>query len=448
MLNKKETKETKPRVKHTNAMIKKLPKKNHRYYELDSESIGLRVHVELNGTKSFHLQRYVPKYKYSKRSKLGDFPDMSITEARKLAAKVKAANVQGKDPLLTKAALRKEKKLGDVVEEFKKKKLDVRTNKARAKSNIDDELGQIGAYIEGVSKRTDIIKVWKKYPDEINIKSKRLSEITTEDIFDYHGAISSKTTYTANRMVRLVRKYFNYAIRKGYYKGKNPASIPKNELNEEIKDHLDYYNTAHMKKIIKACEKLRKNPDKRVACNAILAALYCGGRPQSEVFNLTVDQIDLDKKLIHYKKSKVGQWSRTINKTMVKHLEYILDLRSKADPVQYYGSDDQRHRHLFPNCRFGQMRRTKRGLKPCKLKHIHEVRKLWKQIKKEAGVEDRDLKSLRHTFAVFCVSCGVSLRAIQKYLGHASIKTTEIYAAADPKFLEAEADKVSIGFAA
>jgi site-specific recombinase XerD len=33
-------------------------------------------------------------------------------------------------------------------------------------------------------------------------------------------------------------------------------------------------------------------------------------------------------------------------------------------------------------------------------------------------------------------------------LGHASIQTTEIYAAADPKFLEAEADKVSEGFAA
>ena len=445
MLNKKETK---PRVKHTNAMIKKLPKKNHRYYERDSESIGLRIHVELNGAKSFHLQRYVSKYKYSKRTKIGDFPDMSISEARKLAAKVKAANVQGKDPLLTKAALGKEKKLGDVVEEFKKKKLDIRTNKSRAKKNIDDELGQIGAYIEGTSKRTDIIKVWKKYTDEMNIKSKRLSEITSEDIFDYHGAISTKTTYTANRMVRLIRKYYNFASRKNYFKGKNPAAIPKKDLNEEIKDHLDYYNTANMKKIVKACEKMRKNPDKRVACNAILAALYCGGRPQSEVFNLTVDQIDLDKKLIHYKKSKVGQWSRPINKTMVNHLKYILDLRSNSDPVHYYGSEDQRHKHLFPNCRMGQMRRTKRGLKPCKLKHIHEVRKLWKQIKELAGVEDRDLKSLRHTFAVFCVSCGVSLRALQKMLGHASIQTTEIYAAADPEFLKAEADKVSIGFAA
>jgi len=445
MLNKKETK---PRVKHTNAMIKKLPKKNHRYYERDSECIGLRIHVELNGAKSFHLQRYVSKFKYSKRTKLGDFPDMSIAEARKLAAKVKAANVQGKDPLVTKAALKNEKKLGDVVDEYKKKKLDIRTNKARAKKSIYDELGQIGAYIEGTSKRTDIIKVWKKYPDEINIKSKSLSEITSEDIFDYHGAISSKTTYSANKMVRIIRKLFNYAIIKGYFAGKNPACASKKDLNEEIKDHLDYYSTVHMKKIIKAAEKLRKNPAKRVGCNGIIAALYCGGRPQSEVFNLTVDQIDLDKKLIHYKKTKVGQWSRPINKTMVNHLKYILELRSNGDPVHYFSKDDLRHKYLFPNCRMGQMRRTKRGLKPCKLKHIHEVRKLWKEIKKEAGVEDRDLKSLRHTFAVFCVSCGVSMRALQKMLGHASIQTTEIYAAADPKFLEAEADKVSVGFAA
>ena len=111
-------KEKQERKKYSNAMIKKLPQKNHRYYVLDSESIGLRIHVELNGAKSFHLQRYVSQFKYSKRTKLGDFPDMSISEARKLAAKVKAANVQGKDPLLAKAALQKEKKLGDVVEEW------------------------------------------------------------------------------------------------------------------------------------------------------------------------------------------------------------------------------------------------------------------------------------------------------------------------------------------
>tara|TARA_R110002020_G_scaffold277976_1_gene493390 strand:- start:6537 stop:7865 length:1329 start_codon:yes stop_codon:yes gene_type:complete len=435
------------RKKYTDAMIKKLHPKNQRYYLLDSECIGLRIYVQITGEKSFYLQRYISEYKYSKRTKIGDFPEMSITQARKLGAMIKADNVQGKDPILAKAARQKEKTLGDIVEEFEKKKLDAKTS-SRNKRNLDDEIGQIGAYIYGTSNDAGIQKLWKKYPDAMNIKSKRLSDITTEDIFEYHGAITSRTKYSANRMVRLIRKYYNYAMRKNYFIGKNPASMPKKELNVEEKDHYDYYNTKAMKKLITQLIKFRKKPEFRVPCNAILAALYCGGRPQSEVFNLTIDQIDLDKKLIHYKKSKVGQWSRPINDTMIEHLRYIIELRSNADPVHYYKKDDQRHKHLFPNWRMGQMRRTKRGLKPCKLKHIFEVRKLWKKIKEAAGVEDRDLKSLRHTFAVFSVSSGVSLRALQKMLGHATVQTTEIYAAADPEFLMNESEKISKAFAA
>jgi len=82
------------------------------------------------------------------------------------------------------------------------------------------------------------------------------------------------------------------------------------------------------------------------------------------------------------------------------------------------------------------------------LLHLKDVRKLYAEIKKDAGVEDRDLKALRHTFAVFCVSQGISLRVIQKYLGHKSIKTTEIYATATDEFVEAESNKVTAGYAA
>ena len=78
-------------------MIKKLPKKNQKYYVLDSEVIGLRIYVQITGEKSFYLQRYLKEFKYSKKSKIGDFPEMSISAARKLAALIKADNVQGKD---------------------------------------------------------------------------------------------------------------------------------------------------------------------------------------------------------------------------------------------------------------------------------------------------------------------------------------------------------------
>ena len=440
-------KEIQERVKFTNAKIEKLPRGNRKYYKLDSEIVGLRVVVHITGAKAFYLSRYIKQFGYSKTTKLGDFPEISVAEARNLAANIKADNVKGVDPIIAAQKRAQEKTLGDVLIEFTAKKLNHRSS-SRSRDNIRDEHYHIGAWLWGNSNDPKKIKLWQHHRKDLNIVKKQLSHINQEDIFDYHGAISILTKYSANRMVRLVRKYFNYAKRKGYFAGDNPASMPKKDLNEELKDHLDYYSTVSMKKLIAAAEKLSKQKEKRVGCLAIMASLYCGGRPQSEVFNLAVDQIDLDKKLIHYKKSKVGQWSRPINGKMVKHLKMILGKRSNADVALYYGTNDLRNKYLFPNSRYGQTRRTKKGLRACKLKHIFDVRKLWKEIIKSAGVETRDIKSLRHTFAVFSISCGVSIRALQRMLGHASVQTTEIYAATSKEFLLAESEKLTLGFEA
>ncbi len=241
---------------------------------------------------------------------------------------------------------------------------------------------------------------------------------------------------------------FNYAKGRSYFSGDNPAADFKDNFNDEIQDHTDYYSTEAMNKIIAAGLKLSKNGEKRVAALGVVAALLCGGRPPSEVFNLTTDMIDLKNKVIHYKKTKTKQWSRPITPRMVQHLQYIWDLRSNGDEYMYYSKDDLRHKYLFPNIRYGQMRRGKKGLRPCKLLHINEVRKVWKEIKAMASVEDRDLKSLRHTFAVFCVTQNIGLRVIQKYLGHKKIETTMIYAAATDSYVNSESEKTTAGYAA
>ena len=436
--------EKQERRKYTEAMIKKLLKKNQKYYVLDSEVIGLRIYVQVSGEKSFYLQRYLKEFKYSKKTKIGDWPEMSMSAARKLAALIKADNVQGKDPIVAATARAKEKTLGVVLDEYVEKRLNNRADKNKLKN----EKSLIDCWLYGDTNKTNILKLWKKHHDDLNIKSKRLSAITKEDVIDYHKAVTLETSYHANRMVMFVRKLFNYAKTRRYFTGENPASLFKENYNAEEKDHTDYYSTANMHKLIVAGLKLSKQHDKRVACYGIVAALLCGGRPQSEIFNLTVDQIDIENKCIHYKKSKTGQWTRPITPRMVEHLKLIIKHRSDADPVLYYSKGDLRHKYLFPNCRYGERRRGKRGLRPCKLLHINEVRKTWKLIKDAAGVEDRDLKSLRHTFAVFCVSKGISLRVIQKFLGHKRIETTMIYAAATDDFVNAESDKLAKGYAA
>jgi len=436
--------ETQSRQKYTEAMIKRLPKKNQKYYVLDSEVIGLRIYVQISGEKSFYLQRYLKEFKYSKKTKIGDFPEMSIKAARKLAAEIKSDNVQGKDPIVAAAARAKEKTFEIVLNEYVEKRLKNRTDKNKLKN----EQSNIDCWLLGNTNDVEILKLWKLHREDLNIKSKRMSSITKEDIIDYHKAVTIKTSYHANQMVKFIRKLFNYAKGRRYFTGDNPASMFKGNYNAEIKDHSDYYGSADMHKIILAALKLSKKHEKRVACYGILASLLCGGRPQSEIFNLTVDQIDIKNKCIHYRKSKVGQWTRPINPRMVAHLELIMKARSDADPVLYYPTGDLRNKYLFPNCRYGELRRGKRGLRPCKLLHINEVRKTWKLIKDAAGVTDRDLKSLRHTFAVFCVSSGVSLRVLQKYMGHKRIETTMIYAAATDDFVDAESDKLAKGYAA
>ena len=51
-------------------MIKKLPKKNQKYYVLDLEVINLRIYVQITGKKSLYLQRYIKEFKYSKKTKI------------------------------------------------------------------------------------------------------------------------------------------------------------------------------------------------------------------------------------------------------------------------------------------------------------------------------------------------------------------------------------------
>ena len=298
-------------------MISKLQKKNQKYYVLDSEVIGLRIYVQLSGEKSFYLQRYIKEFKYSKKTKIGDFPEMSITAARKLAALIKADNVQGKDPIVAAAERAEEKTLDDVLQEYLIKKHDPRSkNKHKQKA----EKSSIDAWLLGKTNDANILSIWKKNRDDVNIKSQQLSKINSETVLDYHSAITLKSSFVANRMVGVVRKLFNYAKAKGYFSGENPASKLRKKLNEEISDHLDYYSTDKMNKIIAATLKKSKVHSKRVACFAILASLFCGGRPQSEVMNLTTDMIDLKNKCIHYKKSKVGQWTRPITPRMMQHL--------------------------------------------------------------------------------------------------------------------------------
>jgi len=294
-------------------------------------------------------------------------------------------------------------------------------------------------------------KFWAANKSKLDIKSKKISEIDEDYLLEYFNCAKQRGKYGCNRLMGTIRMLINWEIRRKKYSGPNPVKIIKGEeflWSEEEKDHLDFYNTADMKSIIAAAEKLAKVKNNRVACYGILAALYCGGRPHSEVFNLTWDQIVWDRKVIHYTKTKTGGGNRPITDIMLAHLAKIKKERENKGTASrfYYPVGDPRHNYVFPNWMFGANKMTLRGVRKCKLKHIHEVKLMWKKIKEKAEVKSRDLKSLRHTFATYCVTIGIPLRTIQKYLMHKSIKTTEIYAAVSEDAIIIGNEKLTAGF--
>jgi integrase len=62
-----------------------------------------------------------------------------------------------------------------------------------------------------------------------------------------------------------------------------------------------------------------------------------------------------------------------------------------------------------------------------------------------AGVRKIRFHDLRHTFATTLAAAGVPLRTLQEYLGHADIKTTQIYAHYAPSAREVEALNEAFG---
>jgi integrase len=67
-----------------------------------------------------------------------------------------------------------------------------------------------------------------------------------------------------------------------------------------------------------------------------------------------------------------------------------------------------------------------------------KVSKRFKQACRDAGVRVVRFHDLRHTFATRLASTGQPIRAIQDFLGHADIKTTQIYAHYAPSAREVE----------
>lgn len=146
---------------------------------------------------------------------------------------------------------------------------------------------------------------------------------------------------------------------------------------------------------------------------AILALAYSSGLRVSEVVRLRHTDLDRDRGLLVVRGGK-GRKDRTtlLSSTALGLLDAWLPRRPRSE-------------WLFPGARRGRPLSTR------------SVQKVVARAARLAGIEKSVTPHvLRHSFATHLLEDGTDLRLIQELLGHASVRTTEIYTHVSRRHLE------------
>ncbi len=337
----------------------------------DSECVGLHLRVSIRGRKFFQH-----RYRCWGRKRcmtLGEYPHVSLQEARSRVGEQRAMLARDVDP----AEEREQKRSEPTLAEFAREHYMPHSRQHK--------------------------KTWQE--DEWKIERRlapalghlRLSAVTTRDVTAFHSAEKGRTSaVTANHHLTLIKRMFNLAIKWGFLERSPATGVEK----FKTPPHRERYLTKEeLPRFLTALDKL----EDREAAAALSLALYTGCR-RTEVMSLRWEQVRLDEGRLYLPQTKNGR-SRSVllNPRAGKVLE---ELKERA------GSDE----YLFPS-RSGT-----------KLPYRRDMRKTFANVCKAAGITGLRIHDLRHSFATLAIQGGASLYDVQKLLGHQDISMTQRYA--------------------
>lgn len=258
--------------------------------------------------------------------------------------------------------------------------------------------GQLRRYIatkrvEGLAEST-----LKRYAEQnlamIRFFGKPLYEITTYDLRFYlsyrrqQGKVSNRTL---DGMRRCFSSFFSWLSAEGLI-GRNPcAALSQIKYRKTVKKP---YSAIEMERLRQACENIRDL--------AMLDFLYSTGCRVSEVARLDIADIDFDR--LECVVLGKGNKERTVYLSPVAamHLREYLDARRDMSQALFAGKGGKRL-------------------------HKNGIEALLKRIGKAAGVEDVHPHRYRRTLATNLLDRGMNIQDVAAILGHADLKTTQVY---------------------
>jgi integrase len=372
--------------KLTKSTVEKLTPANADYIVWDADLPGFGVRVKPSGVKSYVVQYRNRQTGASRRKTIGQHgPLLTFHQAHERARITLADALKGNDPIADDQAIRTAPTMRDLAGDYLEQHA---IPKKRPRSVAND--------------RSMINRILLP-----RLGSKKVSAVQSREIQAIHVAMKD-TPHQANRVLALASKMFSLAINWGW-RSDNPVKCIE-RYQEEGRER--WLSNDELSQLLGA---LLAHPNQRAA-NAVRFQLLTGAR-MGEVLATRWSDMDLTR----------GVWIKPSHHTKQKRTEHLplsapalallADMRTRAEPAA---------RYLFP------------GDDPDK--PLQGIKKFWRGITEQVGLNNYRLHDNRHTHASHLVSSGLSLEIVGRLLGHTNPITTKRYAhlADDPLRAAAE----------
>lgn len=413
------------KVKLTEAMCKNAicPDGGNRITVVDSKMPGLILRVGESGAKAFYAYRWFRGQPI--KVKLGDWPAITLDQARELANQVNMKIASGVDPRAEKLAVKAEMTLGELFQTYlemharvhkRSWKLDVGRYNATLKHWANRKLSSI--------RHTDVATLHARLGG--GKRTVTVAAVKGDDGAEITPAYKRKIggPYSANRTVELLSSMYSFAKRAGY-KGDNPADgiqafpeqqrerfltaseLPRffsamDDLVDEARTQVEVAKVQKMRGGLKAAERVLAEWESFK--DFVLLCLLTGAR-KANVAGMAWLNVDFDRSAwsIPSSKSKSGD-----PMTIVLTDEALDILRRRKQQVG--------GQWVFPS------NSSTSG-------HYEDPRACWDKLLERAGLEDVHLHDLRRSMGSWLAAGNTSLTVIGRALGHrAGSGATAIYA--------------------
>lgn len=229
----------------------------------DTEVKGFGLRITNAGAKSFILDYRI--LGRQRRITIGNYPDWSVKAARREAGDLKKLVDKGEDPMGDRHALRSAPTVEDLWTRYQRDHLPRKAERSQVDERIMWEkliLPELGKY--------------------------KVMEITHDQVESLHRKITVErgTPVRANRVVEVLRKAYNLAMRWEWVEG-NPASGIQKNREEKRERFLSPEELARLSSAL-------AEHGEPVSANAIRLLMLTGAR-KSEVLGATWAMFDLDK---------------------------------------------------------------------------------------------------------------------------------------------------------